>query len=157
MKNKQLLPIPAILFLLFAASCHSVKQPEFKGVENVRLDKLAADETILLMDIAYFNPNKSKLKFRNAEGDAWIEGTSLGHFIIDSSITIQPNAPFRLPVKLQVDMSKVLRNTLTLLLHPEVMVKVQGTARVGKSGFFIRYPFNYEGKQDMSGLLRNIQ
>ena len=37
------------------------------------------------------------------------------------------------------------------------VIKVQGTARVGKSGFFIRYPFNYEGKQDMSGLLRNIQ
>ena len=91
---------------------------------------------------------------KEAEGDAWLNGTLLGHFIIDTLVSIPANGDFSLPVKLQIDMSKVFKNSLTAFLSNEVTVKVEGKARVGKGGIYIRYPIRYEGKQNLDKLIR---
>lgn len=111
-------------------------------------------ESSLTLDLYYFNPNRSRLKLKSAEGDAWIENNYLGHFAIDSLIHIPANGYFILPVKLQVDMSKILKNSFLTLLSKEIVVKIEGTARVGKGFIFINYPIRYEGKQNLGELLK---
>ena len=144
----------ALALLLLLSSCGSLKEPEFRSIENVRVTRLGTKESSLALDLQYYNPNKSGLKLKEAEGDAWLDGNLLGHFTIDTLINIPPVADFSLPVKLQLDMSQVLKNSLLTFLNPEVMIKVEGKAKVGKGGFYIRYPLRYEGKQDISKLLR---
>ena len=111
-------------------------------------------ESSLTLDLCYFNPNNIRIKLKSAEGDAWIENNFIGHFIIDSLIQIPANGDFRLPVKLKVDMSKVLKNSLIALLAKETIIKVEGKARVGKGFVYINYPIRYEGKQKLGELLR---
>lgn len=151
---KQAINLLVVSGLIFFTSCGNLKEPDFKGIDNVRMDRIGAKESIVFLDINYYNPNKAKLKLKEARGDAWLEGTPLGHFTIDSAITIPPLSDFSLPVKLQVDMSKAAKNTMTLLLNPIVNVRIEGKAKVGKSGFFIKYPITYEGKHDFSGMLK---
>ena len=107
-----------------------------------------------MSDCHYFNPNRSRLKLKSAQGDAWIENNYLGHFTIDSLIHIPANGDFRLPVKLQVDMNKFFKNYLLTFLAKEVTIKVAGRARVGKGFIFINYPIRYEGKQNLEELFK---
>jgi LEA14-like dessication related protein len=143
-----------LLPTLLLFSCGSIKEPEFKGIENVRSSQLGLNESTLLLDLHYFNPNKSRLNLKEAEGDAWLNGISLGHFIVDTLIRIAPLEDFRLPVKLKMDMSHFLQNTMSFFLKKEVLVKIDGMAKVGKAGIFIRYPIHYEGKQDLGELMK---
>ncbi len=139
---------------LFFISCGQVKEPDFKDIENVHITTLGLAKSSLTLDLHYFNPNKFRVKLKSAEGDAWIENNFLGHFSMDTLIHIPANGDFRLPVKLQVDMSKLLKNSLVALLAKEVTVKVEGKARLGKGLIYINYPIRYEGKQNLGELLK---
>ena len=143
-----------ISLVIYLYSCGQIKEPDYKGIENVRVSKMGLKESTFTLDLHYFNPNKSRLKLKSAEGDAWIEDNFLGHFTMDTLIHIPANGDFRLPVKLQVDMSKILKNSLTAFLAKETMIKVEGTARVGKGFIYINYPIRYEGKQKLGEMLR---
>ncbi|HRA12982.1 MAG TPA: hypothetical protein PKX31_14995, partial [Chitinophagaceae bacterium] len=86
--------------------------------------------------------------------EAWLDNNFLGHFTVDSLINIPANNLFRLPVKLQVDMSKILQSSILAFLNPEVMIKVNGKAKLGKGIVYINYPIKYEGKQNLRELLK---
>lgn len=135
-------------------SCKALKEPDFRGIENVKVSRFGLQESTLNLDLHYFNPNKSALTLKKAEGDAWLDGSLLGHFTIDTLIKIPANADFRMPVTLQMNMKKFLQNSTALLLKNEVTLKVEGKAKVGKAGVFINYPIRYEGKQRTDSLMK---
>lgn len=143
-----------LLSAFFFVSCKSFKEPDFTGIENVRVAEIGATGSTLKLDLHYFNPNNSKLQLRHAEGDAWLEQTKLGHFIIDTLIHIPAKADFILPVVLKVDMTYIIQNALSAFLSKEVLVKIEGNAKVGKGGIFIHYPIRYSGKQNISELMK---
>lgn len=141
------------LSLLFL-SCGQIKEPDFRSIENVRVSKFGLNNSSLTLDLHYFNPNNFRLKLKHAEGDAWIENSYIGHFTIDTLVQVPAQGDFVLPVKLRVDMSKVLKNSLVAFLAKEATIKVEGRARVGKGPLFINYPIRYEGKQDLDRLTK---
>ena len=151
-----LLPLPG--FLLFLAlsisSCVTLREPDFRAVENIRVARLGKSETTLAMDVRYYNPNKTRVKLKEAGGSAWLDGNFLGNFKMDSMVLIPANAEFTLPVTLDVDMKKLLRNSLTAFLNKEVIIKLEGKAKLGKGFVYINYPIRYEGKQEVEKLLR---
>ena len=153
MKKSNCSILLACCISILLVSCGKLREPEFRGLENIRVSKLGAQQTLLGLDLVYHNPNKARLKLKEAEGDAWLDGNLLGHFRIDTLIDIAPLSDFRLPVTLELDMQQVFRNTLNLVLNPEINVKVDGRAKVGKGGLFIRYPLKYEGKHNLGAML----
>jgi LEA14-like dessication related protein len=138
--------------LLF--SCASLKEPEFRSIENIRFSRIGFKESDMQLDLFYYNPNKAKLKLKRAEGEAWVDSSYLGHFTVDSSVSISPLSEFRIPINLKVDMSRILRNSMSIMSNKEVLVKVKGTARVGKSGIYVNYPMEFEGKQNLGKMLQ---
>jgi LEA14-like dessication related protein len=143
-----------LIFLMFVSACGKFKEPEFRGIENIQTEKVGLSGTTLKMDLIYFNPNPSRITLKKAEGNAWLDGNALGQFSIDSAIRIEPKSSFRLPARLQLDMKNVLRNSVSALFNDELILKIEGKAKVGKSGIYINYPIKYEGKHDISGLLK---
>ena len=146
------LSLSLLALLVFLASC-GLKEPEFRRIGNIHVARIGLQEAVLNADLHYFNPNKSRLRLREATGEAWLDGVSLGRFTLDSLIDIPSKDSFLLPVTLKMDMSKLLKNTATFLLKKEAVIKVDGVAWVGKGGIFIKYPIRYEGKQDLSQVL----
>ena len=144
--------IAAVSIALF--SCSSFTDPEFKGIENISIGKLGLKESTLNLDILYSNPNKTRLKLKKAEGEAWIENNFLGHFTVDTLIIIPARGDFRLPVKLKVDLNSILKSSLLAFLNPEVLIKISGKAKVGKGQVYINYPIKYEGKQNLRELIQ---
>jgi len=51
-------------------------------------------------------------------------------------------------------MSKILQSSILAFLNPEVMIKVNGKAKLGKGIVYINYPIKYEGKQNLRELLK---
>lgn len=89
---------------------------------------------------------------KNATGSIWLEGRMLGQFYVDTLIRIPSKAEFEIPVNVEIRKKDILPNAISLLLKNELLFKIAGTATVGKSGFFLKYPFNYEGTQHVSSL-----
>ncbi len=155
MKNKT---YPAFLILATVItglfSCRALKEPVYKGINNLRLTKIGVNESMLSLEMYYFNPNRSAVKLKEAEGDAWMDSTYLGHFRMDTLIQIYGNSDFSLPVNLGVDMKYALQNIVTAIFNTEVILRIDGRAKVGKGGIFIRYPIHYEGRHNLSELLK---
>lgn len=142
-----------VLIALLYTSCGSIKDPEFLGVDRFRISRLGREVSLLSMDLRYQNPNKSGLQLKSAAGSIWLDGRFLGDFKTDTGVRIPSRGPFIIPVTLEVNMKRILENSISVLLDPEVTVKLEGKARVGKGLIFLNYPIRYEGKQDLSKLL----
>ena len=106
------------------------------------------------LDLLYFNHNKFRLKLKKAEGDAWLDGNSLGHFTLDTLIHIPARDSFRLPLKLKMDMKDFIANMRMAISGKDAFLKVEGIARAGKSVFYGDYPIKYEGKVMLSELMK---
>ena len=140
--------------LLLLAACKNLKSPELKGIENFEIGKAGLKESTVQLQVHYYNPNNFKLKLKKAEGDAWLDGNPLGHFIVDTTIQIMPRSDFKLPVTLKLDMKHFVENMTVAFLGKTVLLKMKGTARVGKGFIYINYPLEYEGKESLSEWLK---
>lgn len=129
-----------------------MKDPVFKGIENVRMSGVGLQSSSVTLDIRYLNPNNFSGKLSQAEGDAWVDSVYLGRFVVDTTVHIPPNGEFLVPVKLALDMKQLLRHTLTTFMQDEVTLKITGKARAGRSGVFKNFSLNYLGKQNLKQL-----
>lgn len=136
------------------ASCGKMKDPVFKGIENVKVNELGMEGSTVTLDIRYLNPNNFNGRLKEAEGDAWVDSTYLGHFMVDSTVQISANSDFLVPVKLAVDMKQILKHSLAAFLNEEVMLRISGKARAGKSGIYRNFSLNYQGKQNLRELFK---
>ncbi len=145
-----------LVFLLLATgiliSCGKMKDPVFKGIENVSMNGLGMQESFVTLDIRYLNPNSFKGRLKKAEGDAWVDSIYLGHFTVDTLVHISPNSEFLVPVKLKVDMKQMLKHSMTAFLKEDVMLTITGKAKAGKSGFYKNFSLNYTGRQNLNEL-----
>lgn len=144
---------PSLLVIVLAA-CGNMKDPVFKGIENVKVNEVGMSESTVTLDIRYHNPNNFKGLLKQAEGDAWMDSTYLGHFIVDSSVIIPANSEFLVPVKMAVDMKKMLKHSLAAFLNETVLLRITGQARAGKSGFYRNFSLNYQGMQNLRELFK---
>ena len=142
------------LILLFFSSCNKLKEPVFNGIQNMRVNKLKAGKSLMTLDLAYFNPNNIKARLKEADGEAWMDSTYLGHFYVDSALTIPANSDFIIPVKLDVEMKHILKHSLAAFLNEQVLITIKGKAKVGKSGLYKNIQLHYEGRQNLQELFK---
>jgi LEA14-like dessication related protein len=146
--------IVTIAFAFLLASCGKMKGPVFDKIENVKVGKLGLGASMITFDMQFFNPNNSRVRLKNAEGEAWLDSSYLGHFHVDTVVNILPNSNFTVPVKLDVDMKYFLSYSLFGFRNESVMVSVKGKAKAGKGGFYKEIPLTYEGRQNLAELFK---
>lgn len=154
MKKQAPFYILILVAWLLYSSCSSIKEPELKGIENVRVERISLTESALNLELHYFNPNKSRFKLKRAEGTAWLDSNRLGDFVLDTLIHIPANSDFRLPLKLKMDMRHFVSNMAKFVSGKQVFIKVDGKARVSKGIISGNYPIKYEGKESLGELLK---
>jgi len=141
-------------FLLAFSSCKKLKDPVFNYIQNVKVNNLRKGVSTMTLEMAWFNPNNITARLKEADGEAWMDSTYLGHFYVDSAMTIPANSNFIVPVKLEVEMKQILKHSLAAFLNDEVLITVKGKAKVGKSGIYKKIPLHYEGKQNLQELFK---
>ena len=133
-------------------SCAKPKEFDYLGFDNVKVLKWGIQETTVGMDVKFYNPN-SALQLQKAEVDVSINNQYLGRTVIDSLIQIPKKDTFLIPLTIKMQTLGAVSGILKSVGDSSVLVKLDGKARVGRSGVFFNYPIKYEGSQKTSKML----
>ena len=131
-------------------SCGGIKDLEFKEYKNLKIEKVGFSQTTVSVDLVYYNPNTFGLELKNTDLDIYINDNLLGHSAQEVQVQIPKKQQFTLPLKIDVDMKNILKNSLTTLLSKEVTIKATGKIKVGKANLYKTLPFEYSTKQEIS-------
>ncbi|HET7897971.1 MAG TPA: LEA type 2 family protein, partial [Flavisolibacter sp.] len=109
---------------------------------------------LLATDIKLYNPNSYPLQLKSASMDVYFNDNFLGHSSLDTLINLPGKDTSYVPLTMQAKAKDVLSNAWKVFLNPDVKIRITGTAKAGRSGFFVNIPIDYEGVQrvELSGL-----
>ena len=151
MKMKLLfLSILLTCIIILFNSCGGIKDLEFKEYKNFKLEKAGFSKSTISVDLVYYNPNTFGLELKKTDLDIYINDNFLGHSVQEVQVNIPKKQQFTLPLKIDVDMKNILKNSLTTLLNKEVTIKATGKIKVGKANLYKTLPFEYSTKQEIS-------
>lgn len=145
MKHISFLAIVLAVFVL--ASCSKPQAPQYAGYQNFRIEKASLNNSVLASDIKLYNPNTYNLNLKSASLDVYFNDKFLGHSALDSLIVLPAKDTAVIPLRLTASAKDILSNSAKLLLNPDVKIRLTGTAKAGRGGFYINIPINYEGVQ----------
>jgi LEA14-like dessication related protein len=140
----------AIISVLANISCKKPTAFDYRDVKNIRLSGLGLNASEVSMDLVFYNPNNFGVNLKNVNCDITIDSNYVGQFNLDTLMHIPKTSEFTVPASMAVNMKGILKSSLSLLLNNEVIIGAKGTSKVGKGGFYVTIPFNYEGKQKIN-------
>lgn len=131
------------------ASCSKPKDLKFREASNLHVSDIGMDSSTLSLDLGFFNPNTYDIQLKNVNCDIFANKHFVGHYNRDSVFHIPGNANFTYPLKLRLDVKPILSNALSALFQKEILLEFKGTAKVGRSGFFITMPISFSKTQKL--------
>jgi len=146
MRIIRLLPFLALLLI---TGCTKIKEPQFRSVGNFHLKNFGLQQAVIAFNVTYFNPNGFGVTVKEAGADVYLDSVYLGKFQQDSTVGVTKNAEFSIPLSGAVSLQTVLGLDFRDLSRRQVLVKANGSVKVGKAGIFITEPFNYQGKHKL--------
>jgi LEA14-like dessication related protein len=138
-----------VLLPLLAVSCAKPTGFNYLGVRNFKVMKFGLQESTVGADAEFYNPNKFPVTMKGGTVDVYVNNNFFGKTTIDSTIQVPKKDTFLLPVVLKVDMTASAMQLIQTLAtgSDSVKIKLDGSAKIGRSGIFINYPIRYEGMQ----------
>jgi LEA14-like dessication related protein len=144
--------LATILVLLSSCSTGNVKEPEFRDIGNVRLIEMGLLQSTAGMNLIYYNPNNFGVQLNEARGDIYIDNAYLGRFGLEETVQVGKRAEFTVPAIIKLDMIGAIKNQREIYKKKEVLVRIEGIARLKKAGFTREIPIKYEGMQNIEKL-----
>jgi LEA14-like dessication related protein len=138
-----------LILPLLAVACAKPTGFNYLGVRNFRVMKFGLKESTVGADAEFYNPNKFPVTMKGGTVDVYVNNNFFGKTTLDSSIQVPKKDTFLLPVVLKVDMTSTAMQLIQTLAtgSDSVKIKLDGSAKIGRSGIFINYPIRYEGMQ----------
>lgn len=133
--------------VLLVTACGKPKPPTYLGYSNVRLEKASLANSVVAADLKFYNPNAYALQLKRADIDVFVNNKLMGHSLVDSLLSLPGRDTAAIPFRVHVDARSMAKQLAGLLLNPNVRLQLKGTARVGRGGFFIDMPVDYEATQ----------
>jgi hypothetical protein len=133
-------------------SCKDVKDPEFRRVDNFGIRNLSIQEARVGFDVTYFNHNNFGVNVKEAEADVYMDSVYIGKFVQDRTIDVPRGAEFSIPFTGSVPLRTVLGMNLGNLSSRQILLRAEGSARVGKGGIYLTKPINYRGMHSMDDI-----
>jgi LEA14-like dessication related protein len=151
---KNIISTIVVCFSLFLVSCGSknVKEPEFREISNVRLIELGLLQSTAGLDLLYYNPNNFGVQLNDARGDVYVDNAYLGRFALGEQVQVNKKSDFIVPALIKLDMIGAIKNQREIYKKKEVLVRIEGVARLKKAGFSREIPIRYEGMQNIEKL-----
>jgi LEA14-like dessication related protein len=103
------------------------------------------NEATIGFGVTYFNPNNFGVSVKEAEANVYLDSVYIGRFVQDSLVEVQKNSAFTVPFSGAVSLQTALKLNLNDLVNKQVMVKADGTVKVGKAGIYVSKPVHYQG------------
>lgn len=151
MDMKKMIFTLASAILLFA-SCNSIKEPEYRDIQDIKIINIGMLESTASLDMLYYNPNGFGVQLTEASGEVYVDTTYFGRFTMDQEVRVAKHAEFIVPALFKIDMISALKNGQEIISKKEAMVKIHGNAKVKKAGVLMNVPIRFEGMQNIEKL-----
>lgn len=140
-----------LIGLIVLSSCGSanVKEPEYRDIREVRLIELGLLQSTAGIDIVYYNPNNFSVQLAEARGDVYIDNVYFGRFGLEEKVQVKKRSEFIVPAIIKLDMIGAIKNQRDLFKKKEALVRIEGMARVKKSGLSRDVPIKFESMQNI--------
>ena len=137
--------------LIILSSCGSanVKEPEYRDIREVRLIEVGLLQSTAGIDFIYYNPNNFGVQLAEARGDVYIDNVYFGRFGLEEKVQVKKRSEFIVPAIIKMDMISAIKNQRDLFKKKEALVRIEGMARVKKSGLSRDVPIKFEGMQNI--------
>lgn len=146
-----------IIAIAFLASCKTsdLKEPEYRDIQNARLIEAGLLQSTAGVDLVYYNPNNYSVTLTQARGEVYIDNKYIGRLELAEKVSVKKNSEFILPALIKLDNVSVIKNQNDIYNRKEILLRIEGTATLTKSGFSKELPFKYE-KTESVDKLRSI-
>lgn len=131
----------ALAIMLFS-SCNDIKEVEYKGIKSTKLQSISLNQADIRINIEYFNPNNFGVDVKETNLSVYLNDRFLGLADQPEKTQIAKNASFIFPVVAHFDPLKALGSAFKGLFNKKNKITLQGTAKVGKGGVYIKVPIN---------------
>ena len=138
-----------IILILSSCASSNVQEPEYRDIRNVRLVDIGVLQSTAGIDLIYYNPNNFGVTLSEARGDVYVDNEYLGRFSLEEKVQVGKRSEFIVPALIKLDMIGALKNHRDLYKKKEALVRIDGVARVKKSGFSKDVPIKYESMQNL--------
>ncbi len=139
-----------LIVMLLLTACSDPQSFEFKGLQDIQLEKLTMGKNIIRANIKYYNPNPFSLVLKQIDCKVLLNNGKFTQLKLDTNFTIPPNKDFLLPAQLEFQMSDLVKNSMELLLNKPVKLNITGTATLSKGIFTKTVPIAYETTQKLN-------
>lgn len=146
----------AVAIVGIIASCTKPKDLEFVDIQNLHVVKWGLSESLVGLDVRFYNPNNQTAQLKDAEAKVYVNSTYLGDTRMDSTVSVPRKDTFSVPLLLKVKTAQVISKVVESLSDTTVNIKVDGTVKLGKGGVFLTYPISYDRMQKVSDLSSDI-
>ncbi|MFN2437959.1 MAG: LEA type 2 family protein [Chitinophagaceae bacterium] len=134
-----------------------MEKPQFKRLENFTLKSLGLKETVVGFNATLYNPNGFGVTVKESAVDVYLDSVFVGNFKQTENISVKSEADFSIPLEGKIPLTRAISMNLPSLVGKEVLVKADGSVKVGKGGVFVTKDFSFEGRQKLApDLLKNI-
>ena len=150
--KKLILTLAPAIFLLASCKTSDLKEPEYRDIRDVRIIDVGLLKTTAGLNLVYYNPNNFGLQVNDAAGDVYIDNIHIGRFELDEKVEVRKRREFVVPAVIKVNNISALTNHKDIWNKKEAKIRIEGIARIKKSGFTKEVPIKYEGMQNIEKL-----
>jgi LEA14-like dessication related protein len=137
------------IVLLTSCGTSNIREPEYREISEVKLIEIGLLQSTAGIDLVYYNPNNFGVQLSEARGDVYVDNAYLGRFNLGEKVQVRKRSEFIVPAIVKLDMIGAIKNQQEILKKKEVLVRVEGMARVQKAGISRDIPLKYEGMQNI--------
>ena len=139
-----------LFFILLLSACSEPQSFEFKGLQDIQLEKLTMGKNKIKANIKYYNPNAFSLVLKQIDCKVLLNNGQFTQLKLDTNFIIPANKEFLIPAQLEFQMSDLVKNSMELLLNKPVKLNITGNATLSKGIFTKTVPVVYETTQKLN-------
>jgi LEA14-like dessication related protein len=139
-----------LFLMIFISACSEPQSFEFKGLQDIQLDKLTMGKNKIRANVKYYNPNAFSLVLKQIDCKVLLNNGNFTVLKLDTNFTIPAKKEFLIPAQLEFQMSDLVKNSMELLLNKPVKLNIKGNATLSKGIFTKTVPIEYETTQKLN-------
>jgi LEA14-like dessication related protein len=136
--------------MILLSACSEPQSFEFKGLQDIQLDKLTMGKNKIRANVKYYNPNAFSLVLKQIDCKVLLNNGNFTVLKLDTNFTIPAKKEFLIPAQLEFQMSDLVKNSMELLLNKPVKLNIKGNATLSKGIFTKTVPIEYETTQKLN-------
>jgi LEA14-like dessication related protein len=139
-----LLALSAFIILQSAGCGNDIKELEYKGIQKTALQTLSLNNAAIRVDLGYYNPNNFGIDVKETNLNIYLNDKFVGVADQPLKTQIPKLSDFTFPIVAHFDPLKIIGPAIGSLLSKKNKIGIQGSAKLGKGGIYIKVPVQIE-------------